>query len=54
MLLLQPLDLYHAPDVITSGVLRLGTVELKEGTHHLTIRITGANPSAEFNSSIVP
>jgi hypothetical protein len=41
-----PLDLYHAPDVITSGVLKLGTVELKEGTHHLTIRITGANPAA--------
>jgi hypothetical protein len=27
-------------------VLKLGTVELKEGAHHLTIRITGANPSA--------
>ena len=41
-----PLDLYHAPDVITSGVLKLGTVELKQGTYHLTIRITGTNPAA--------
>jgi FG-GAP-like repeat/FG-GAP repeat len=42
----ESLDLYHSPDVITSGVQKLGTVELKEGTHHLTIRITGANPAA--------
>ena len=42
----EPLDLYNSPDVITSGVLKLGRVELKEGTHHLTIKITGANPSA--------
>ena len=41
-----PPGLYYAPDVVTSGVQKLGTVELKEGTHHLTIRITGANPSA--------
>ena len=42
----KPLDLYNSPDVITSGVLKLGTVELKEGSHHLTIQITGANPAA--------
>lgn len=40
------LDLYHSPDVISSGVLKFGTVELKDGTHHLTTRITGANPAA--------
>jgi hypothetical protein len=32
--------------VITSGVRKLRTVELKGGTHHLTIQITGANPAA--------
>jgi hypothetical protein len=32
--------------VVTSGVQKLGTVELKAGAHHLTIRITGANPAA--------
>jgi hypothetical protein len=42
----EPLDLYNSPDVITTGVLRPGRVELKEGSHHLTIRITGANPAA--------
>lgn len=42
----KPLDLYHSPDVVTSGVLKLGEMELKEGTHHLTIKITGANPAA--------
>jgi hypothetical protein len=42
----KPFDLYNSPDVITSGVLKLGTIELKEGSHHLTIRITGANPAA--------
>lgn len=42
----EPLDLYHSPDVITSGVQKLGTVELKEGSHFLTIKIVGANPAA--------
>jgi hypothetical protein len=42
----KPFDLYNSPDVITSGVLKLGAVELKEGSHHLSIRITGANPAA--------
>lgn len=42
----KPLDFYHSPDVITSGVLTLGEVTLKEGTHHLGIQITGANPAA--------
>lgn len=42
----NPLDLYHSPDVVTSGVVKLGRVELKKGSHHLTIQITGANPSA--------
>jgi hypothetical protein len=42
----KPLDFYSSPDVITSGVLKLGTVELKEGAHHLGIQITGANPAA--------
>jgi hypothetical protein len=41
-----PLDLFNSPDVITTGVLKLGRVELKEGAHPLTVRITGANPAA--------
>lgn len=42
----KPLDLFNSPDVITTGLLKLGSVELKEGSHPLTITITGANPSA--------
>jgi hypothetical protein len=41
----KPFDLYST-DVITSGVLQLGTVDLKEGPHHLSVEITGANPAA--------
>lgn len=40
-----PIDFYHAT-VVTSGQLKLGTVELKEGSHHLTLTVTGANPAA--------
>ena len=41
----KPFDFYSA-DVVTSGVLKLGTVDLKKGPHHLSIEITGANPAA--------
>lgn len=42
----KPLDLFHATDVLTTGVLKFGEAELKEGSHHLVITITGANPAA--------
>ena len=41
----QPIDFYHS-EVVTSGLQKLGTLELKEGSHHLTLTITGANPAA--------
>jgi hypothetical protein len=41
----KPIDFYH-PEVVTSGHQKLGTLELKEGSHHLTLTITGANPAA--------
>lgn len=41
----KPIDFYH-PDVVTSGLQSLGKLELKEGSHHLTLTITGANPAA--------
>lgn len=40
------LDFYHSPEVVTSGMQKLGTFELKEGSHRLTIRISGANAFA--------
>ncbi len=41
----KPIDFYHA-EVVTSGLQKLGTLELKEGSHHLALTITGANPAA--------
>ena len=40
------IDLYNAPDVVTSGELDWGLRELTAGDHVLEIKITGANPSA--------
>lgn len=40
-----PIDFYHS-DVVTSGLQKLGTVELKESAHHFSMTITGANPNA--------
>jgi len=42
----KPIDLYHSPDVITTGVLKLGQHNLTAGKHRLTFEITGANPAA--------
>jgi putative membrane-bound dehydrogenase-like protein len=41
----EPVDLFNA-DVVTSGVVKLGTHELKKGENKLTIEITGANEKA--------
>jgi len=42
----DPLDLYSAPDVITTGELPLGQRQLTAGPHRLTLTIQGANPGA--------
>ncbi len=42
----KPIDLYNSPDVITTGVVSLGTQELSEGKHQFGVQITGANPNA--------
>ncbi|MBC8352089.1 MAG: VCBS repeat-containing protein [Planctomycetes bacterium] len=41
-----PIDLYNAPDVITTGVLSYSDIELAAGKHKLGIEITGAHPKA--------
>lgn len=41
-----PIDLFNAPDVITTGVVSLGQHDLKAGPHRLTVEIIGANPKA--------
>ena len=41
-----PHDLYNSPDVVTTGVVSLGTLDLKAGKHRLTIEIVGAHPQA--------
>lgn len=44
--LLQGLDLFNEPDVITTGEVNLGRQEMKAGTHTLHVLIDGANPKA--------
>ena len=42
----EPIDFYHSPDVITTGVLAYPGIELTAGNHKLGIEITGANAKA--------
>ncbi|MFN5468602.1 MAG: FG-GAP-like repeat-containing protein, partial [Pirellulaceae bacterium] len=42
----EPIDLYHAPEVISTGNIRLGEVELTEGNHLLAFEIVGKHPDA--------
>ncbi len=42
----DPIDLFNEPDVLTTGLLSFGTRKIEQGTHYLTIEITGANPKA--------
>lgn len=41
-----PLDLYHYPEVLSSGELTLASRKLARGTHRLSFEILGANPAA--------
>jgi hypothetical protein len=44
---LEPIiDLYNYPDVITTGVVQLGSHDLTAGQHRLTVEIKGSNPAA--------
>ncbi|MCA9262773.1 MAG: c-type cytochrome [Planctomycetales bacterium] len=43
----EPIDLFHGPDVVTTGVLIVPAVELTAGDHKLSIQILGANPEAD-------
>jgi len=42
----KEIDLYNSPDVISTGELTLGKVQLDAGPHTLTLAIAGANPAA--------
>jgi hypothetical protein len=42
----EPIDLYNAPVVITTGVLKPGQIQLTAGKHKLGIEIKGADPSS--------
>lgn len=43
----EPLDLYHAPEVITTDSLNLGRHELIAGPHRLSVEIVSANAMAD-------
>ena len=40
------LDLYNAPDVISTGVLSYPSIKLTKGVHRFTMEVVGANPKA--------
>jgi hypothetical protein len=41
------LNLYNFPDVITTGVMKLGRRKLEAGKHRLVLEIVGSDPSAQ-------
>jgi serine/threonine protein kinase len=43
----EPIDLYNAPDVVTSGPLNLGRHDLEAGWHIMKVEIVGANTNAD-------
>lgn len=42
----EAIDLFHTPDVITTGVISLGVRELDAGNHRLRVEIIGKHPEA--------
>jgi len=48
-LLLEKVDLFSNPDVVTTGEISLGQHQLKAGAHQLSAKVTGANPAAVKN-----
>lgn len=42
----EPIDLYNAPDVLTTGVLTIAPRQLDMGEHTFSIQILGAHPKA--------
>jgi hypothetical protein len=43
----QEIDLYNAPDVISTGPLTLSQQQFTAGPHVVTVEITGKNPSSK-------
>jgi len=41
-----PVDLFNAPDVVTTGMLSFNAIPLKAGNQRLQIEVVGANPKA--------
>ena len=44
--LIDSLDLYHYPDVVSDGLILLTETRLEAGDHHLKLEIVGANQAA--------
>lgn len=45
-LLMEKVDLFSNPEVVTTGELSLGQHHLKAGKHRLSVKVAGANPAA--------
>lgn len=41
-----PIDLFNAPDVVTTGMLTFPSIQLRKGNSKLSVEIIGANPNA--------
>ena len=44
--LIEEIDLFSSPNVVTTGEVSLGEHRLKAGKHQLVVSVTGANPQA--------
>jgi hypothetical protein len=42
----ESIDLFNTPDVVTTGLVSLGSRELKSGKHQLAFEIKGKHPNA--------
>lgn len=42
----DPIDLFNKPSVVSTGVIRIGQIDVKPGKHKLTFEIVGTNPNA--------
>ncbi len=42
----EPIDLFNTPNVVSTGVVRIGQSDFKPGKHKLTFEIIGKNPAA--------
>ena len=43
----KAIDCFHANNVVSTGAIDLGTVDLKKGTSELRVGVVGTNPKSD-------